>query len=277
MTGPTAGTEPHTTPLDATTAGALGRIVWYDLMTPDAEGAIAFYTAVTGWTTMPFEVGGGGPPYTMWVNAAGTPIGGVMAMSPDEAAAGAPHWLMYVGTPDIDATYAEALRLGARSYVAPRDIPTVGRFAVLADPQGAAFALFTPETPRETPEPAEPGVGDVAWHELFAADLEPAFEFYARLVGWKKARDFDMGPMGPYRIFGRGGPDYGGMMTRMDAQQPPAWRLYIRVAALDAAVAAVTAHGGQVLNGPMEVPGGARVAQCLDPRGGTFALHELPK
>jgi predicted enzyme related to lactoylglutathione lyase len=121
----------------------------------------------------------------------------------------------------------------------------------------------------------EPGVGDVSWHELYTTDLDAAFAFYQKMFGWAEASTMDMGEHGRYVMFGRGGAHmYGGMMKRPSDELPPSWTPYIRVADVDAAVAAVRDNGGQVLNGPMEVPGGDRVAQCLDPLGGAFGVHQ---
>jgi hypothetical protein len=210
----------------------------------------------------------------MWVNAAGAPIGGVMPLSEEQRAQGVPpNWLAYIGTPDCDATHDEAVSLGARSLVAPRDIPTVGRFAVLADPQGAVFAIFTPSGP-EQPEPESAGIGDVSWHELVTTDQPAAFAFYSRLFGWKEQSTMDMGEMGTYQMYGRGALTYGGIYKRPHEQIPPNFTLYVRVADLDAALATTKERGGQVLNGPMEVPGGDIIAQCMDPQGGMFALHQ---
>src|SRR5207249_2775724 len=140
---------------------------------------------VTGWTTTTWNQGPPDmPPYVMWTKADGQSIGGVMALPAEQIAAGVPpHWIAYVGTPDIDATHAEALRLGATQHVPPTDIPTVGRFSVLADPQGATFALFTPGRPGG-PEPEAADVGDVSWHELYTTDLPAAWAFYSGLFGW---------------------------------------------------------------------------------------------
>ncbi|AHG93568.1 Glyoxalase-like domain protein (plasmid) [Gemmatirosa kalamazoonensis] len=276
MTSPASGTDAQPSPLSATNDSLLGRYLWYDHMTTDESAARAFYTTVVGWTTTPFEMGPGAPAYTMWTNAAGAPIGGVMRMPEQESAAGVPaHWLSYVGTPDVDATVAEAERLGASTHVPPTDIPTVGRFAVLTDPQGAYFALFTPSN-APGPMPAEPGLGDVSWHELYTTDLDAAFDFYRQLLGWSEASTMDMGPEhGRYLMYGRGGQHmYGGMMKRPTEEIPPMWTLYFRVPDVDAAVATVKEQGGQVLTGPMEVPGGDRVAICRDPQGGAFGVHQ---
>jgi uncharacterized protein len=254
-----------------------GRYLWYDLMTPDTDAAVAFYSTVVGWATTPFTPVPDQPSYTMWTNAAGEPMGGTMTLPAEQTAAGVPaHWIAYVGTPDVDAAVAEAVALGGKTHLAPTDVPTVGRVAVLADPQGAVFALYTPAN-AVGPMPAVPGVGNVSWHELYTTDLDAAFAFYQRLFGWAEASSMDMGPEhGRYLMYGRGGEHmYGGMMKRPSDQMPPIWTPYFRVPDVDAAVAAVRANGGQVLNGPMEVPGGDRVAQCIDPAGAPFGVHQV--
>lgn len=258
-------------PLTPDTASVRGRFLWYDLMTPDVDAAVRFYSAVTGWSPMPWATGDGGPPYTMWANG-GTPIGGVMTPpSADASGSAAPYWMAYLGTPDVDATYQDALALGARSCTAPRDIPTVGRFAILADPQGATFAIFQPSNP-SVPPAAMPAVGEFLWHELLTTDQEVAFDFYARLFGWAKTDAMDLGPAGVYQMFGRGGTTYGAVCAPTSPTRPPHWLLYVRVADLARALDAVRQGGGQVVREPTDIPGG-QIAHCVDPHGAHFALH----
>jgi hypothetical protein len=212
-------------------------------------------------------------PYSIWT-AGATPLGGVMALPEEARKAGTPpHWLAYVAADDVDALTKRAQALGARVCVPPGDIPTVGRFSVIADPQGATIALFKGNGPGMT-QPAEVPNGHFSWHELIAGEWESAFRFYSQLFGWQKTEAIDMGGMGTYQMYGKGGRTLGGMMTkRPDYPAPPHWLYYIKVGDLDAALGRVKKGGGQVLNGPMEVPGGDRVAQCTDPQGAAFALH----
>jgi uncharacterized protein len=117
-----------------------GQFVWYEDMTRDPRGAIDFYSQVVGWKTEPF----GGSDYTMWVSRQG-PLGGVMKHTGEQAREGArASWLAHVQVDDVDTAAARARLLGGRIYKEPTDIPTVGRFAVIADPQGAAIAIFKP-------------------------------------------------------------------------------------------------------------------------------------
>jgi predicted enzyme related to lactoylglutathione lyase len=243
-----------------------GRFVWHELMTTDLPAAIAFYSRVLPWKTQP----SGMPDYTVWVSGK-TMAAGLMAQPEAARQAGAPpSWLVYIGTPDVDATAAAAERLGGRVLKAPGDIPNVGRFAVLADPQGAAFAVFTPSPmPGGAAAPSE-----FSWHELATSDPQGALAFYSELFGWSRGPAHDMGPAGVYQLIAHDGAEVGGIYKVMDASKPPHWLTYIQVGSVDRAAAAVKAAGGRVTQGPMEVPGGSRVAHILDPQGGAFAVHE---
>ena len=249
-----------------------GRFVWYELMTTDPTAAKAFYPPVIGWSTKAYP--SPDMAYTLWMRGE-TGIGGLMALSDDARKMGAPpHWMAYVGTDDIAATTARAMGLGAKTIVPPTEIPTVGSFAVLADPQGAAFALLQPISQERTPD-APPALGDFSWHELATTDYKAAFAFYKTLFGWEETGQHDMGPLGIYFMFGRGGRTLGALFNK-PAQMPgpPHWLLYARVADAHKAATSVKALGGQVLNGPMEVPGGDWIAQCADPQGAMFAVHQ---
>jgi predicted enzyme related to lactoylglutathione lyase len=256
-----------------------GRFVWYELMTSDPEAAKRFYSSITGWGTQLFE--GAGSPYTMWVNGE-TPIGGVTELTPEMASQRVPpHWMAHISTDDVDETVAEATELGAKVILPATDIPTVGRFAILADPQGATFAVFKAAQEMGSDSDFAPKVGEASWHELTTTDHVAAFDFYSKLLGWEKTSEMDMGPGGTYQMFGEkaNSRPYGGMYNFMPEMppMPPNWLPYVRVTGLDACVERVRKLGGQVLNGPMEVPGGDRIAQCMDPQGAAFAVHEVAK
>lgn len=245
--------------------------VWHDLMTTDVEAAKRFYGSVLGWGTQDWE-GPADNPYTMWT-AGSVTVGGVVALPPEARQQGAPpHWLPYIGTADVDDATARTMAAGGRTYVPPRDIPDVGRFAVLADPQGAMFAAFTPG-PDSPPPDGAPGVDTFSWHELRTTDHEAAFAFYSDLFGWEKTGEHDMGKDGIYLMYGHGDQPLGGMYTAPQ-EGPPAWLCYARVDDVDAAAETARQGGGEVVVGPMEVPGGDRIAVCRDPQGAMFAVHQ---
>ncbi len=249
-------------------AEVLGRFVWHELMTPDPAGAAAFYPKVLPWRTAPSSL----PGYTIFM-AGQSQIGGLMA-SPSDSSAATPHWLVYIGTPNVDSTCTQAQGLGAHMVKAPADIPNVGRFAVLADPQGATFAVFTPGA---GPAPTEPAQGGFSWHELQTTDIAAALRFYGALFGWKAGRAHDMGAMGVYQIVTHGGKDVGGMAGLAAPSAAPSWLSYVHVADATRAVAAAKGGGGRLLHGPMEVPGGSWIALMTDPQGGAFAVQEAPR
>ncbi len=246
------------------------KFVWYELMTTDLAGAEKFYRDVIGWDAQ--DSGMPGMSYTI-LSAGTTRIGGMMALPEAAHAAGArPGWIGYVSVDDVDAKAAQLTKEGGRVCKEPADIPGVGRFAVVADPQGAVLSLFKGASDAE-PEPAPLGTpGHIGWRELHASDREAAFGFYAGLFGWTKDEAIDMGPIGIYQLFAAGDGAIGGMMTKLEAIPTAFWLYYFNVEGIDAAVGRVAAAGGQILNGPMEVPGGRFILQCLDPQGAMFAL-----
>jgi len=245
-----------------------GRFAWHELMTTDPEAATTFYTNVIGWTTAPYE--GTGQPYTMWM-AGDTPIGGVMDLPEQAREAGAPpNWMAYVSVEDAGASVDRARALGGNIVVPPFEVPTVGTLAVISDPQGAVIALLQPDTPMPAVPPSR---GRFSWAELLTSDPEGAFSFYSELFGWEKAMEMDMGPGGTYHIFGMKGEQWGGIYKPPEAPGPSAWLYYAMVDSADVAAERAAAGGGKLVHGPMEVPGGDRIAVCMDPQGAMFAVH----
>lgn len=248
----------------------LGRFLWHELMTTEPQAALTFYPKVVGWKTQAWEQNAD---YKLWVAKSG-PVGGMMQLPESTRSAGAKsHWLPYAGTPDIAATVSQATGLGALVLVPVSEIPNGGRYAVLADPQGAMFGLYA--APNAKP-PGAPQLGEFSWHELAATDYQSAFAFYQQLFGWEKTAEHDMGPMGVYFMFGFGGVPMGGIFNK-HADTAAHWLNYALVPDAAKAGKAATAGGGRVINGPMEVPGGDWITQILDPQGAAFAVHAHKK
>ncbi|HXV85402.1 MAG TPA: VOC family protein, partial [Gemmatimonadales bacterium] len=249
-----------------------GRFLWHELLTTDTRAAQPFYKTVVGWGVEAWDQD---KTYQMWMTKTG-PVGGIMTLPEDARAMGAPpNWLTYVGTPDVDATVRQATQRGARVLKEAFSIPKVGRMAVLADPQGAVFAAYTPDG-WSGPSPV-PGMGEFSWHELATTDPVAAFTFYHALFGWDKTDSFDMGPeLGLYQMYGLAGSGQtmGGIYRKpAEMPAPPNWLPYALVPNADRAADRAKAAGGTILNGPMEVPGGDRIAMLLDPQGAAFAVH----
>ncbi len=116
-----------------------GMVSWVELMTGDVEAAKQFYTRLFGWELEKAQVEG--PDYTI-IKSNGRQIGGMMGPTPETEGV-PPNWGLYVTVDDVDATARMAEELGAKICVPPRDIPKVGRFCVLQDPQGAFISAIT--------------------------------------------------------------------------------------------------------------------------------------
>jgi uncharacterized protein len=252
-------------------ANFYGKFVWYELMTTDMKAAEAFYGSVVGWGAK--DAGLPNHAYTLFTIGE-MPTAGMMTLPPEAAAGARPGWIGYVAVDDVDTRAKEIAESGGAICHAPTDIPGIGRFAVVSDPQNVVFALFKPGegSPGEPPLPWTPG--RTGWHELHAADGPSAFAYYSKLFGWTKGDALDMGPMGVYQIFNHDGVMAGGIFTKPAAEPVPYWLFYFNVDEINAAVERVKAGGGQILNGPMEVPGGSMIVQGLDPQGAMFALVE---
>ncbi len=253
-----------------------GRFVWYELMTTDMKAAGDFYKSVVGWSTQASPMPG--MDYTLFMSGESM-AAGLMNQPEESRKMGAPpSWMGYVGVKDVATATAKAKRLGGTVYVEPRDIPGMGRFSVVADPQMAVFAMFQAVPARDPPPAPPPGTpGQIGWHELYASDWEKAFDFYSDMFGWKKDQAVDISPMGTYQLFalGSGGPAIGGMWNKPKEIPATFWLYYFNVDAIDAAAERVKSAGGKITNGPMEVPGGSFIVQCQDPQGAMFALSAI--
>lgn len=238
--------------------------VSYDLRTTDVDAAEAFYTALLGW-----EARREGASRVFW--AGSRRVGELMALPERARAQGAPaHWLGHIGVEDVEASARRFVALGAQQ-LGPVQQPAPGEYvALLKDPQGAVVALCSGR--------GRVGPGAIAWHELNTTDREHAWSCYAELFGWQAAEALELGAeVGTYQVFTWSGipQNVGGMVNT--ARLPSIhthWLFYLPVKDLDATIPVLQSLGGKLLNGPMQVPSGDRVAQCEDPQGAAFALYQ---
>ena len=252
-----------------------GSWIWYELMTPDAEGSKAFYDRVVGWDIQTSH--GEDTAYGFINNADGGMTGGVLHLTDETQAHGArPCWLGYLGVDDVDASVAAIEGAGGRLLMPARDIEMAGRTAMVADPNGALFYVMTPKPPPgaegENNAFSSTRVGRCAWNELMAADQKAALDFYTGLFGWSLPEPMDMGEMGKYQFVAHEDVTMGAIMRKPEQAPVSAWTHYFRVADIDAARAAVEEAGGTIMLAPMEVPGGDWIIQGTDPQGAFFAL-----
>lgn len=245
-------------------------VIWYELMTSDHKAALPFYAHVFGWTLAQNEFTS--PEYTI-VNAGTFNVGGLMTLPAEACAMGArPCWMMYLGVDDTEAAIARITAAGGKLQMGPQDVPGVGRFAVVADAQGAHFYIMKPISTEPLPQVPDGTLGVVGWRELHANDGEQAMAWYAAQFGWKQVDSIDMGAMGQYRLFTTDTQAEGGIMTRMPDTPVPFWTFYFNVGGIDAAVERVTSKGGQILMAPHQVPTGQWIAYCSDPQGAMFGM-----
>jgi predicted enzyme related to lactoylglutathione lyase len=245
-----------------------GKFGWYELMTSDLAAAARFYSDVVGWTTQQ-QPSTGGFDYTTF-NLDSVGIAGMLDVGGHTA------WIGYIAVKDVDAHIEQIVQAGGKLWKPAADVPGMLRFAVLSDPQGAPFVIFTPNPAMPTPvRPAPPTPGTVSWQELYTSDLEAGFDFYQKLFGWTKLTDMDMGPAGIYRLFDQG--DHlpmgaGGMMAKPAEFPSSCWMFYFQVGPIHDAVQRVQAGGGTIWNGPTQVPGGGWIVNARDPQGAMFSL-----
>jgi predicted enzyme related to lactoylglutathione lyase len=254
-------------------SAVLGQFLWHELLTADPAAGAGFYSKVLGWNAQPWE---GNEEYTMLSHAKG-PVGGARVVGKDALASKAgPNWLTYVGVPEIEAALAAVKDKGGQVIHPVTGVGSDGgRYAVIADPQGAVIGVYEPGAGMSG------GNGDamaapVVWHELTAEDPVAALQFYKDIFGWEVVGTHPMGgEVGTYYLFGKGTTQMGGAFVRGKHLAPswPRWLVYLAVPSVTAAVTAAKAAGGQVLNGPHQVPGGNWIAQVVDSHGVPVALH----
>ncbi|WP_245283912.1 VOC family protein [Bradyrhizobium sp. Cp5.3] len=246
-----------------------GRFAWYELLTTDISGAAAFYGKVVGWAAK--DASTPELAYTV-LNAGDAPVVGFMGLPEEGLRMGAtPRWVGYVAVDDMDAKAAQIRRLGGAILVPPTD-SNIGRISVVADPQGATFALVTGLSYGQRQACGLDEPGRVGWHELLAEDRTRIFPFYGALLGWQKA-SAEADPADMYELISAAGQTIGGMLTKLPSVSQPCWLYYFNVDDIGAAAKRVNAGGGRVLQGPIELPDGCWIVRCADPQGALFALQ----
>lgn len=256
-----------------------GSWIWYELITNDVPAAKAFYEAVVGWSISPGSEQSNH--YGFIANRDGGMTGGVLPLTQDMASRGArPCWLGYIGVDNVDASAAAIEAAGGKVLMPPNDIPMAGRIAMVADCCGAPFYIMTPTPPpgggESTSFSALPNPGRCGWNELYAGNQQRALAFYTGLFGWTLPDAMDMGPMGTYQFIAHDGVTIGAIMAKPEAVPVPAWGHYFWVDSIAAAKQRIEASGGQVVNGPHEVPGPLWIVQGVDPQGALFSLVGAP-
>jgi predicted enzyme related to lactoylglutathione lyase len=243
-----------------------GRVVWRELLTNDVAKARAFYAELFNWKIEPgMDMGAMGTYFL--VNANGRQIAGMMK-SPD-AMKGASFWQSVVSVSDVDAVVQSATKNGGKIISPATDMPDIGRFATIADPDGAVLSVLKSAQP--DPEMKRPSAGDFAWETLNTADEARAKKFYGAVLGWKTMA----GPGGGGSVFTTDGGNDGQVADMQKAQGfPPSWLTYITVDKLEPARDRVAKLGGRVMMPLIDVPTVGRIAVVADATGAAVGIYE---
>ena len=250
-----------------------GTPIWFELTTPDQDKAQAFYKAVAGWSIAPSTMAEHGG-YRIANASDGEGVAGLM--TPPPGMGGIPGWMPYFASDDVDAMTAKVQELGGSLFFGPMDIPQVGRFAVVGDPQGVAFTLMKGASPEDSTAfkmmPGAASLGHAVWIELATPDPDAAFDFYGSLFGWSKQGAMPMGEMGEYAFIGKEEFRPGAVMSSEATGAAARWNWYVHVVDIDGAIATAKDQGGTLLQGPNQIPGGDYSANIKDAQGFTIGL-----
>jgi predicted enzyme related to lactoylglutathione lyase len=239
---------------------AVGKFVWHEHVSTQPAKAQEFFKELLGWDYEVFKPGK--------VDYAMITCGGQMHGGFPNVPEGTPsHWAGNVQVESADDTVAKAKAAGGSVIVEPMDIPEVGRYTVLRDPQGAVIVAFQPSGEGQF------GQGVFVWDEIGTSDVDGAERFYGDVFGWTTK---DMGAdYGGYKIFHRDPDDetgVGGLMVNPDSSMPTAWHPYVAVDDVDSTLTKTKELGGSVVLEAMDVPAVGRIAVIQDPTGAVLGI-----
>jgi predicted enzyme related to lactoylglutathione lyase len=255
-----------------TNAHLSGKFIWHDLLTDDPKAAQRFYGELFGWTF--HEIGPrfgavASANYTL-IRHEGRLIGGMIDESRLDSEVDLSQWVGLMSTGDIDAAVATLKRSGGTVYTPPTELADRGRIAVVADPQGALFALL--QTRDGDPADEPPRMNEFLWDEVWVEDVEAAAAFYQELAGLESST-LTRGEEPEYLyLAGDDVPRFGILPIPLE-DLPPLWTPYLRVADPGAIVARVEELGGRVVLEPVERAPGVMVALIIDPSGAGVAIQ----
>jgi uncharacterized protein len=235
---------------------------WVDIGTPDLKAALRFYGELFGWEGQ--DMGEQAGHYTI-VSKLGKQVA---AISPAQDP-GTPRWTTYVNVDDVDAVVKNAESSGGTVIVAPMDVMSAGRMAILADTTGAVVAAWQSQDHIGAQLVNEPGA--FIWAELSTSDIAKSKTFYSEVFGW------GWGGADEYAEAQVEGRTIAGVMPRrpdMPAEVPDSWLVYFGSTDVDADAKRAKDLGAIVVVEPTEIPGTGRFAVLIDPQGAAFAIFK---
>ena len=269
---PVAAQTPAALVTPATQEHHVGKVILMQLVTPDLTAARQFYGALFGWTFRDLKLG---PDNYSEAMLDGQLVAGLVHRPQSANARQQSSWLTFLACRDVDATSKLAVANGARVLRAPHTIPNRGREAVLADPQGAVFALLASSSGDPPDEFAAPG--EWIWSSLATRNPDADAGFYQILFNYE-VFELPESDDGGHLLFAAD--DYARASAHpLPAGHPdahPRWLNYIHVNDVDAMSVKLQALGGRVLVEPHPDRHGGKLAIVADPLGAPFGLLEWP-
>ncbi len=248
----------------------VGKVIFAELVTPDLAAARQFYGGLFGWTFRDIRSG-----HTEYVLASldDHPVAGLIHKDFSSGKRGQPAWLSFIAVRDVDATRDLAVQHGARVLFAPHSIPDRGRQAVLADPQGAVFAVLASSSGDPPDVLAEPG--EWIWSSLITRDPDAGAAFYQTLFDYEVfALPADEGAQHLLLATDNYARASANSWPANKPNVHPHWLNYVRVEDADKTAAKAVALGGRILVEPRIDRHGGKVAVVADPAGAAFGLLE---
>lgn len=259
---PLQGVELSSTPM-------LGKFVWRDLVAEDPDAVKPFYAGLFGWQFE--ETRAQGSPYTL-IKSGGQTIGGISRARRRLPEQPVSQWLSFMSVADVDSAVERTRAAGGSVVAGPRDLPNVGRGAVVLDPDGAPLGLLRSRI-GDPVDSAEPALHQFLWTEHLSRNPQASADFYAALVGFE-LRKLDFGGR-PYWVLVKGR-ERAGLLRNPLAVDRPVWLVYVRVADVVASVRRTKELGGRVLMPPRSDLRDGSLALVADPGGAMLALQTWP-
>jgi hypothetical protein len=251
-----------------------GKLVWYELVSSDPAKSKAFHAELLGWTIEPQETAG------MKFELAKAGGKDVATIRQADSKKTKSHWVPYVSVPDVDAAVAAVEQNKGKVVKAAQDVPDIGRYAMVRDPNGAVFAVFKGAR-SDDPDTDQAKQGEFVWAENLTKSKKAqaaALAFYPAAVGYS-ASAMDVGEgkkKGKYDMLSMPGGEQpkhrAGVVPAKPASLGGRWLPWVSVDDVDGTIGKVKGLKGKVVTKPHDIPGVGRAAVVTDPTGAPLGL-----
>lgn len=255
-----------------------GKIIWHELLTDTPAQTQTFYSELFGWEFEPL-------PDTrlnyLMIRHGGKLIGGMIDQTQLPTDADISQWVSLIAVTDIAAATEHVRDTGGTVFTPPTSLGERGMISVVADPQGALFALLQTRDGDPADRTELPGPGEFLWNELWTGSVGEAVDFYRQLAPYQLEEKSFAGVQESidFQVLSSNGQARAGIRSNPFEGLPPIWLNYVRVEdakALDDILSRVEALGGEVLVPVVDRPGGGKVAMIAGPSGAGIALQTWP-